>query len=90
MTEKTMMNQIEGLKTYFVVKDKNDFSIAKVLVASCETTDFSACGKAVFQTRNTLRTKYPAGKYTIETITTPKFELPITLDNSLIEYKVIA
>ncbi len=84
------MSAMEGMRTYFVVKDRNDFSIAKVLVAMCETTDFSACGKAVFQTRNALRTKYPAGKYTIDTITTPKLELPITLDNSLIERKVIA
>lgn len=90
MPGKDFISSLGEMKTYFIVKDREDFSIAKVLVASCETNDFSACGKAVFAARRALRENFPPERYAIDTITAPKLDLPITLDNSLIEYKVIA
>lgn len=75
----------DGLKTFFVVKDREDFSVAKVVVASCTTKDFVACGKAAFARRAELREKYSYSKFTIDTIIAPRLDLPLTLDRSLIE-----
>lgn len=75
------------LKTYFIVKDRQDYSIAKVIVASCDVGDFAACGRAVFATGCALRSDFPSERYTIDTITATKLDLP--QDKSLIEERVI-
>lgn len=89
MTKKHLINAYQGLKTYFVVKDRNDFSIVKVVVSEYKTKDCIKRGKQTFATANQLRKKYPDEKFTIDTITTSNLDLPITLDKSIIQHNII-
>lgn len=86
----TITNTFEVLKTYFIVKERENFSIVKVIVAEYRTKDCIKRGKETFATVNILRQEYPDDKFIINTITAPTFDLPLTLDKSLIEYRVIA